>query len=258
LQKLIKLAEENELYLDITGLACYRPADTPAWYDKLTQAERWQAQAHFWRAVAEIGAQSPAIFCYDLMNEPVVAAEQRKTGQWRSGHLFGGFDFIQYVSLDAPERERHEIATEWIKVLKTAIRERDKQHLVTVGMLPSTKSWGHFSGFVPEKVAPELDFVSVHIYPESGKLDEAQTVVDKFAVGKPLVIEETINMTCTAPELREFLLASRGKACGWVGHYFGATVADYDSLEKAGKLTIADAMKRQWLELFRELGPQMK
>ena len=32
---------------------------------------------------------------------------------------------------------------------------------------------GLTSGFVPEKVADDLDFVSVHLYPEKGKVDEA-------------------------------------------------------------------------------------
>ncbi len=257
LAKLIRWAEKLGIYLDITGLGCYRTADVPKWYDSLSQRERWRVQANFWTAVAEVGAKSPAIFCYDLMNEPVVPGEQRKPGEWYSGKPFGGLDFVQFISLDAPDRPRYEIAAEWIKTLTRAIRAHDKQHPITVGLLPSTKKWGHLSGFVPEKVAPDLDFISVHIYPESGKLDEARTVVQQFAVGKPLVIEETFNLTCSPPELRTFLLESRDKACGWIGHYGGETIADLNALEKSGQLTIAQAMGRQWLELFQALRPEM-
>lgn len=45
---MLALAEETGLYLDVTGLGCYRKSDTPAWYDALDEAARWQAQAKFW------------------------------------------------------------------------------------------------------------------------------------------------------------------------------------------------------------------
>ena len=44
----------------------------PPWYDALDESARWDAQAHFWEAIAEQCKTSPAVFCYDLMNEPVV------------------------------------------------------------------------------------------------------------------------------------------------------------------------------------------
>jgi aryl-phospho-beta-D-glucosidase BglC (GH1 family) len=72
LNKLLKLAEKTRLYLDLTGLGCYHKQDVPAWYDELSEADRWSAQASFWNAVAKRCAGSPAVFCYDLMNEPVV------------------------------------------------------------------------------------------------------------------------------------------------------------------------------------------
>ena len=257
LAKLIKLAEDLGIYLDITGLACYRTSDVPAWYDKLSEKDRWIVQGRFWAAVAEVGAKSPAIFCYDLMNEPVVPGEARKPGEWYSGKPFGGYDFVQFITLDSAGRPRPDIANEWIKTLSQAIRTKDQRHLITVGFLPSTKAWGHWSGFVPEKSAPELDFVCVHVYPESGKLDEAPAVLKQFAVGKPLVVEETFNLSCSIPELRQFLLDSRGTACGWIGHYGGETIADFDALKNSGRLTIAQAMMRDWLTLFQELRPEM-
>src|SRR5439155_9687444 len=80
LARLLILAETTGVYLDLTGLACYRPADRPKWYDALDDKSRWEAQAMFWRAVAETCAQSPAVFCYDLMNEPISPA--RKGTNW--------------------------------------------------------------------------------------------------------------------------------------------------------------------------------
>ena len=69
LARMVQLAEETGIYLDITGLACYRPADIPAWYDALNETERWNAQAKFWENVAQTSASSPAVFCFDLINE---------------------------------------------------------------------------------------------------------------------------------------------------------------------------------------------
>ena len=69
LTKLIRLAEETHLYLDVTGLACYHKQNIPEWYDALSEKERWASQAVFWESVAQVSASSPAIFCYDLMNE---------------------------------------------------------------------------------------------------------------------------------------------------------------------------------------------
>lgn len=47
LAKLIQLAEDTGLYLDLTGLACYHKNNIPAWYDALSEDERWNAQATF-------------------------------------------------------------------------------------------------------------------------------------------------------------------------------------------------------------------
>jgi Cellulase (glycosyl hydrolase family 5) len=99
LTKLVGLAEKHHLYLDLTGLGCYRKSDVPAWYDKLSEKDRWDAQARFWEAIAARCAKSPAIFCYDLMNEPVVPGGKRKDGDWL-GPDFGGKHFTQVISLE--------------------------------------------------------------------------------------------------------------------------------------------------------------
>ena len=46
LGKLLELAEATELYLDLTGLGCYHKRDVPAWYDALSEAERWAGAGH--------------------------------------------------------------------------------------------------------------------------------------------------------------------------------------------------------------------
>jgi hypothetical protein len=44
----------------------------PAWYDTLSEKERWGVQARFWQSVVARYAASTVVFSYDLMNEPVV------------------------------------------------------------------------------------------------------------------------------------------------------------------------------------------
>ena len=253
LRELIRLAEENRLYLDVTGLACYRPADTPAWYDALEERERWAAQAKFWAEVAKVGSHSKAVFCYDLINEPVVPGDKRKPGEWRSGNLFGGMDFVQFIALDPAGRKREDIAVAWIRQMSESIRRYDKKALVTVGLLPWSRNWHHLSGFLPDKVGPELDFISVHLYPETKKPGEALEALEKVAVGKPVVIEETFALYCSQAELEEFLRASRRVACGWIGHYEGHTLTELDELEREGKLTPSQAVYRGWLQMFGRL-----
>ncbi|HBL45158.1 cellulase family glycosylhydrolase [Gimesia sp.] len=253
LGELLQLAERTGIYLDLTGLGCYHKQDVPAWYDQLTDQERWQAQAVFWEAVAKQCAKSPAIFCYDLMNEPVVHAGKKQGTDWLGPGL-GGKHFVQRITLSPDERSRPEIAAAWVETLVEAIRKQDQRHLVTVGLVPwSLDRPGMQSGFVPDKVSQHLDFICVHLYPETGKVDEAMETLKAFDIGKPLVIEETFPLKSSPQEFEEFLLKSRKYADGWIGFYWGKTPAEYKQ-EK----TIAAALMTGWLEFFIKNGPKFK
>jgi dienelactone hydrolase len=250
LTQLVKLAEQTGLYLDLTGLGCYRRKDVPTWYDSLGEAERWEAQARFWEAVAERCADSPAVFCYDLMNEPIVPAGKRKPGDWLTGD-FGGFTYCQFISLDQAGRSRPEIARRWITQLAAAIRKHDQRHLITVGLLPNSLAGSAWeSGFVPRKIAGDLDFICVHLYPKTGKLKADLKLLQGFGVGKPVVVEETYPLSCTAPELRQFLEGSRKSAAGWIGFYWGQTPAELST-----STSISDSIAAAWLKLFQAMNP---
>jgi hypothetical protein len=250
LAKLIALAEKQHLYLDLTGLGCYHKKDVPVWYDKLSEKERWDAQARFWEAVADRCANSPAVFCYDLMNEPVVPGGKGK--DWL-GPPFGDKHFVQFITRDQQDRPRPAIARAWIKHLTSAIRKRDKNHMITVGLVDwSLDRPGLTSGFVPDKIADDIDFVSVHIYPQKGKLDEALKTLSGFAVGKPVLIEETFPLACSPKELEDFIDRSKKHVSGWIGFYWGKPPED---LRRSN--TIGDAMTLGWLELFERKGKEI-
>jgi hypothetical protein len=254
LGRMLALAEEVGIYLDITGLATYRPADTPAWYDATDTPTRWRAQEKFWEMIAETCAQSPAVFCYDLMNEPISPGD--KKAQWHSGSNLGGYDFLQFIARDPEGKKREDLAVDWIRHMTTAIRRHDQKTMITVGLLPWDRNWKFLSGFIPEKVAPELDFISVHIYPNKTKPDEAMEGLAKYAVGKPVVIEETFPLSCGPEQLEKFMLDSRQYATGWIGHYDGLTIEEINALERDKKMSVGQSIYRSWLRLFVKLKPQ--
>jgi len=246
LGRLVGLAERLQLHLDITGLGCYHKKDVPQWYDKLAEQQRWDVQARFWEAIAQRCAGSPAVFCYDLMNEPVVGGRGKRT-DWL-GPAFAGKHFVQFISLEQAGRARTAIAVQWIRRLSAAIRKYDDRHLITVGLVPwSLERKGLTSGFVPEKVVDELDFISVHLYPERSKLAEAIEILAGFCVGKPVVIEETFPLKCSCAELQRFIEDSRRYACGHIGFYWGKTPEECRSSNRIG-----DALMLGWLEFFQK------
>jgi hypothetical protein len=247
LARLLALAERNGLYLDLTGLGCYHKKDVPPWYDALEEPRRWAVQARFWEAIARVCADSPAIFCYDLMNEPVVSAGPPRD-DWL-GPPFAGKHFVQFITLDLAGRDRARVARKWIATLAAAIRRHDSRHMITVGLVPwSLDKPGLTSGFVPEKIAGEVDFVAVHVYPESRKLDDAAATIKGFAAaGKPVLVEETFPLRCTSDELAQVMRRTEGTVAGWVGFYWGETA---DACRRSG--TIAGAMTAEWLDLFQK------
>lgn len=247
LKRLVQDAKALGLRLNLTGLGCYHKGEVPAWYDELSREERWNAQAFFWQSIALAVRDEPTVFCFDLMNEPVVPGGPREAGEWL-GPPFGDKSFVQFISLDVEGRTRPEMAKAWIDHLVKAIREVDSRHLITVGLVPwSLDRPGLTSGFVPELTCQSLDFVSVHIYPESGKLEENAEVLKGFAIGKPLVVEEFFPLQCNFDEALGFIEQHQELVAGWVSFHWGAS---QEELNASG--TLSDAIVAQWISKFSE------
>lgn len=249
LGRLVQLAENTGLYLDVTGLGCYHKQDVPAWYDALDEKGRWDVQARFWKAVAKVCQHSPAVFCYDLMNEPILPGKDRET-EWLTGELEGKY-FVQRISLDLAGRTRQKVARDWVARMISAIREVDKRHLITVGVIP----WALvFKGARPlfhsAQVGESLDFVSVHFYPDKDDVAATLAALSVYEVGKPLIIEEMFPLKCSLEEMRRFIEGSRRHVDGWISFYWGATIEEN---EKAGD--IKGAIIAKWLHEFRSMSP---
>jgi hypothetical protein len=203
LTTLLRLAEDKGLYLDITGNLNWRPNRRAAWYDALPEAERWNVQARFWRAVARRGAGSPAVFAYELTSEPVVG-----NSQWYSGR-FGGLDFVQSLTLGLNGRDGGAVARQWMEKLRGAVRSRDQRGLVTVGVMPFTTG-----PFGPANMAGELDFLTVHKY--KGIPGTASAFASQ---GKPVLLGETFPLATDLATWRQELLEARTHLQGFLSHY---------------------------------------
>lgn len=252
LVRLVGLAEKTGLYLDITGLGCYHKKDVPKWYDAMDEAGRWEVQALFWEAIAKKCAGSPAVFCYDLMNEPILPSAKKET-EWLTGE-FGGKYFVQRISLDLAGRTRKQVAKMWVDKLSSAIREHDKRHMITVGVIP----WAHTFPkakplFYSKEVGGDLDFVSVHFYPRKGGVEKALTALAVYDIGKPLVIEEVFPLWCGEEEFAVFVDKSLDIVDGYIGFYWGKTIEEYSG----PNASIADSIMRKWLEYFLAKGPEI-
>ncbi|HEX7010330.1 MAG TPA: cellulase family glycosylhydrolase [Phycisphaeraceae bacterium] len=250
LRNMLDLARETCLYLDITGLSLYRLDRIPAWYDQMDEDERWQAQAVFWEAIAQACAGHPAVFCYDLMNEPIVSGPAKEgEPRWVTGEL-GGFWFVQRITDTPGNRSQADIAQAWVAKLTAAIRQHDPQTLITVGVIPWAHVWPNAKPiFYSPQALQHLDFVSIHLYPNRGEVEKAIQAAAVYDLGKPLVIEETFPLSCSIEELDAFIEGTRGRVDGWISHYFGHTIAEHRAgAEPAGPLVAA------FLEYWRDKG----
>ncbi len=247
LARLVRLAEQTGLYLDITGLGIENPAQQQAWYDDRDENGRWAAQEVFWSAVASAVGTSPAVAWFDLMNEPAVAGTPG--GSWCAG-LFGGYCYVQYLTLDAAGRTGVQIARAWMTRMRHAIRTTagDTTHLISVGLLP----YG-YSGFRPTDVSDLEDFGTVHMYPRADNpntpASELQADIDSVKsfkpAGQPLIVEETLNMNTSEVDLETFILGTRPEASGWLGHYMTRTPS-----EITPPPTIGDAIFLDYYRMF--------
>jgi len=253
LGRLVKLAERTGLYLDVTGLGCYHKQDVPPWYDALSEAGRWEVQARFWEAVARTCAAGNAIFCYDLMNEPILPGADKVETEWLAGE-FGGKHFVQRIALDLAGRTRQQVARAWVDKLVAAIRRHDRRHMITVGVIPWALTWpGARPLFYSKEVGANLDFACVHFYPSRGEIEKALAALAVYDVGKPLVIEEMFPLRCSVEELDAFIDGSRPIADGYLGFYWGKTIDQYRQTPS----DLPAALTAAWLEYFQTKTPNI-
>ena len=227
LSDLLLLAEQKRIYLNLTGLGCYLKNKVPVWYNEMNEEERWETQCFFWREIAALCKNRKIVFCYDLMNEPVVPGGEKKAESWLGGEL-AGKSYVQRLTVDPAGRDTKKIAEKWVQKLTGAIREVDSTHLITVGVIP----WVQFFPsakplFYSPEVSKYLDFVSVHFYPKKGELEKTVSALKAYDIGKPVVIEETFPLHCSLEEFKGFLDQTQNIHSGFFSFYWGRTAVEY-------------------------------
>jgi hypothetical protein len=241
-ERVLRAAEEEQIYLDVTGNLAWRPDHRDAWYDLLSEQERWRVQARFWRAVAARGRPFESVLCYELTSEPFVPSKASDSYYWGG---FGGYDFGQYIVQDPAGRDGYELARDWTGRLARAVRSRDPRHPVSIGLLAITGQ-----PFDPANVAPLLDLVIAHEYPFNGQAQRSIELMRQFAAqGKPVLLGETFELFAGPETQREFLLGSRPYLDGYLSFFDGRRPSEVEDGNRA------DAFYEANLSHFLRLRP---
>jgi hypothetical protein len=149
---------------------------------------------------------------------------------------------------------REQVAEAWVRKLVAAIRKHDDRHMVTVGVIPWAYTFPQARPlFYSKRTADALDFVSVHFYPEKGKVDRALTALAAYDIDKPVVIEEFSPLYCGIGEFDAFVDGSRDMVDGYVGFYWGTTIDEY----RRRKGDIAAGIMAEWLDYFYAKRPEI-
>ena len=239
LRRVIEEAERQGLYLDITGNLVWHAGRPSAWYDGLSEEERWFVQARFWRQVARVAAPSPAVLVYELTSEPVTCDPP----EWYSG-FYGDHFFAQcMVRRDFPS-ETFPRARRWTSILNGAIRREDKRHLISIGMLPLPDD-----PFGYENLSDKLDVLVVHEYPQPGRAAASVDVLRRVArQGRPVLLGETFSFD---PETYERFLRGADSVLDGSLSFFDGRLP-----EEVHETTWADTFYRLNLTTFLSLhGP---
>jgi hypothetical protein len=238
LMRLLALAQQDHVYLDITGDLVWRPSQAPRWYGRLSRQARWRVQARFWDLVAHAAASSPAVLCYELTSEPTVAP----TSGYYYGQI-GSWWFVQSIATGTGTRA-NSLARSWTRMMATAVRSQDDRP-VTIGLLPVTGG-----PFAPSNIADLLDMLVVHEYPTTGQAPGAISMVRSFAgCHKPVLIGETFLLEDDAATQHAFLIGVAPFVVGALEFFDGR---DPRAIEPR---TTYDAIYQQSLENFMTLRP---
>lgn len=228
-RRLLDMCRARGIYVQPTGPEHWE--GRPDWYDgdRYADEKLLAAEASWWRDFAGRFADEPAIFSYDLANEPAVGWDSPAMRERWNAWLADKYETREAVAAawnmpaeqvepigkvspppNEPDRGnrklldyqrfREHLADEWTRRMTGAIRSVDNNHMVTVGhvqwsspiLLPSVR---HYTGFDLKHNARHVDFVTVHFYPlDSPRPCDAPEGVD----ANRLYLEALLHEACGA------------------------------------------------------------
>ncbi len=204
LDGLIRIARRTGVRLIVTGPNPWED-EPPYWQpDRFAGDEALKALERFWTVLGQRYQGEPAIFAWDLANEPQMPWSVPSWGprwnEWlqakyvnRDGLKTGwGDELIDSeqmgnVTIPADVAEsgnprlhdwqlfREHLADQWVQRQVRVLRRVDPTHLITAGYV----QWSYpvvrpgdpslYSAFNPHRQSEWLDFISVHFYPLMGR-----------------------------------------------------------------------------------------
>jgi endo-1,4-beta-mannosidase len=203
LDKLVEIAGDNGIRLILTGPDHWEGVPDYWRPDRFAGKEAMQALESFWTVVARRYRSEPAIFAWDLLNEPHIPwFNEQWPPKWNAWlqSTYANRDALKaawgdelketdrWGSVAVPEDRaesgnprlldwqhfREHLADEWVRRQVEAIRQVDPTHLISVGYIqwsyPLVRSGnpGRYAGFNPRRQTRWLDFVTIHFYPILG------------------------------------------------------------------------------------------
>jgi len=198
-RKLLRMCREFGIYVMPTGPDHWE--GTPPWRkgDRFADETLLTADEAWWKDFAGRFKDEPALWAYDLYNEPMIGWDspgmKAKWNDWLKRE-YGSVEEIAEawkrpadqvgrageIPVPPPQAARNDgrlydyqrfrefIADEWTRRMADAIRSVDRNHLVTVGYI----QWAapvligevkHYAGFNPRSNARYVDFTTIHFYP---------------------------------------------------------------------------------------------
>ena len=203
LDTLVRIARETGIRLVPTGPDHWEGVPSYWRPDRFAGEVALGALERFWDVVGRRYRGEPAIFAWDLLNEPHVPWSVKEwRPRWNAWlqQTYGDRDALKaawgdelteadqwgevavakdQADIDNPrlrdwQRFREHLADEWVRRQVEALRRADPTHLVTVGYIqwsyPLVRPGkpGRYAAFNPHRQARWLDFVTIHFYPTMG------------------------------------------------------------------------------------------
>lgn len=312
--KMLAIARRHGIRVHPTGPDHWEGQPPWAQADMFADSKSLDAQAAFWKAFAARYRDDPTIFAYDLRNEPHIRwGGSAMHAAWREwlrerystiealrkawGAESEGIQSFDGVAIPrdqaAPnsaalldfQRFRESLADRWVKVQADAIRANDPNHPITVGLI----QWSvpvvlgrpsQYAAFRPSRIAPMLDFLSVHFYPLWGDPLNSQDDFDRNLAylemllryvragdpRKPLLVGEfgwygggrtNDRAAVRSAEdqsrwCRAAVVQGRGIAAGWLNWAYADTPSARDMTKFSGLVT-EDGAPKAWGMAFQQL-----
>jgi hypothetical protein len=186
MEQMLEIAAAHGIRVIFSGPGTWE--GTPAWWHATTPQECFikgdliAMQTVAWRAICQAFRGHPALFSYELYNEPAIPWQPTPTLRERWVHWRAKNAPSAPLDLPTPDeplalhwdwdfqRFREDLAVEYVARMTEAIRSADDTHLVTIGLHQKSVPFDWYppdpyAAFNPHRLAPMVDYHSIHFYP---------------------------------------------------------------------------------------------